>query len=275
MSAPQSHFLAGAPRLHYLEWNPHGRETLVLLHGNSANAWWWQPLADSIDHTQFRLLAIDQRGHGDSEWVRPPAYSPGDYARDLSRFIRALRLDRPIVVGHSMGGVSVLAFADRFGRLARAAIAIDVAVSSTPSRDRFLARLKKLPTVIYPDRETALQRFRLMPDEGAIGRVVLSKIAERSIERTADGRYTLKFDRASFIGSDGLDVRTAIAHIAIPTLLVRAEMSRIMTAEATAGAAQSNALIRLSVIPRAFHHVPLEAPDLLSRAIVEFTATVA
>src|SRR5579859_3220624 len=138
MNAPRSHFLEGAPRLHYLEWNPQGRETLILLHGNSANAWWWQPLADSFANTQFRLLALDQRGHGDSEWVRPPAYTPDDYARDLSRYIQALRLVRPIVAGHSMGGVSVLAFAEQFGQLARAAIAIDVAVSSTPQRDRFL-----------------------------------------------------------------------------------------------------------------------------------------
>jgi pimeloyl-ACP methyl ester carboxylesterase len=274
MIAPRSHFLDGVPRLHYLEWNPRGRETLVLLHGNSANAWWWQPLADAIDNSQFRLLALDQRGHGDSEWVRPPAYTPEDYARDLSRFIQALRLDRPIVAGHSMGGISALAFADQFGDLVRAAIAIDVAVSSTPRRDRFLIRLKRLPTVIYPDRATAIQRFRLMPDEGAIPPAVLAKIAERSLERMADGRYTLKFDRASFIGNDGLDVRAVLKRIAIPTLLGRAEMSRIMTAEATADAAQSNPLIRVTLIPRAFHHVPLESPELLARAIGDFTAAV-
>jgi pimeloyl-ACP methyl ester carboxylesterase len=133
MSAPRSRFLEGAPRLHYLEWNPHGREPLVLLHGNSANAWWWRPLADSLDGTQYRLLALDQRGHGDSEWVSPPpAYTPDEYARDLARFIQDMGLVRPLAVGHSMGGISVLAFAARFGKLGRAAIAIDVAVTSTP-----------------------------------------------------------------------------------------------------------------------------------------------
>ena len=274
MNEPRSHFFEGTPRLHYLEWNPRGRETLVLLHGNSANAWWWQPLADCIDDSEFRLLALDQRGHGDSEWVRPPAYRPEDYASDLARFIEGLELDHPIVAGHSMGGVSVIAFADRFGELSRAAVAIDVAVSSTPRRDRFLVRLKKLPTVIYPDRATAIARYRLMPDEGEIPSAVLSRIAERSLERTADGRYTLKFDRASFIGSDGLDVRAALERIAIPTLLVRAEMSRIMTAEATDGAARANPLIRVTLIPRASHHIPLESPELLARAIGEFAATV-
>ncbi|HEX3409439.1 MAG TPA: alpha/beta fold hydrolase, partial [Candidatus Binataceae bacterium] len=76
MSAPRSQFVEGSPRLHYLEWNPQGRETLVLVHGSSANAWWWRPLADSIDPARYRLLALDQRGHGDSEWARPPAYTP-------------------------------------------------------------------------------------------------------------------------------------------------------------------------------------------------------
>jgi pimeloyl-ACP methyl ester carboxylesterase len=274
MSAPRSQFLEGTPRLHYLEWNPHGRETIVLLHGNSANVWWWRPLADSIDAAGYRLLALDQRGHGDSEWVRPPAYAPEDYAHDLARFIQDKGLARPIVVGHSMGGISVLAFAAQFGNLARAAIAIDVSVTSTPRRDRFLKRLKKLPTVIYPDRRTAIERFRLMPDEGAIPTAVLAEIAERSLERTADGRYTLKFDRASFIGGDGLDVKATIERIGIPTLLLRAGMSRIMTAEAAASAAESNSHVRVAVIPGAHHHVPLEFPELLARAIAEFAVIV-
>jgi pimeloyl-ACP methyl ester carboxylesterase len=274
MTAPRSQFLEGTPRLHYLEWNPHAPETLVLLHGNSANAWWWRPLADAIHGAQYRLIALDQRGHGDSEWVRPPAYSPDNYARDLARFIQDMGLSRPIVVGHSMGGVSVLAFAAEFGTLARAAIAIDVAVSSTPRRDRFLTRLKKLPTVIYPDRVTAMARFRLMPDEGAIPPTVLAEIARHSLERTADGRYTLKFDRASFIGSDGLDVGAAIKCIGIPTLLMRAELSRIMTAEATVSAADSNPFVRVAVISGAHHHVPLEFPDLLARAIAEFAVAL-
>ena len=274
MSAPRSQFLEGTPRLHYLEWNPHGRETLVLLHGNSANAWWWRPFADSIDGAQYRLLALDQRGHGDSEWVRPPAYTPDDYARDLARFIQNMGLFRPIVVGHSMGGISVLAFAAQFGSLARAAIAIDVAVISTPRRDRFLIRLKQLPTVTYPDRAAAIERFRLMPAEGEISPAVLAEIAARSLERTADGRYTFKFDRASFIGGDGLNVRAAIKRIEIPTLLIRAEMSRIMMADATASAAESNPLVRVAVLPATHHHVPLERPDLLARAIAEFAATV-
>ena len=42
--------------------------TLILLHGNTAHAWWWKPIAASVlDGGKFRLIALDQRGHGDSD----------------------------------------------------------------------------------------------------------------------------------------------------------------------------------------------------------------
>jgi len=274
MSVPLSKFVEGWPRLHYLEWNPDGRETIVLLHGSTANAWWWKPLAGVLDVNQFRIIALDQRGHGDSEWVHPPAYSPDDYASDLERFIRDLGLARPIIAGHSMGGISVLSFAARFGDAARAVIAIDVAVTSSRQRDRFMIRLKSLPTVFYSDQATAIARFRLMPHEGVIAPEVIAEIAGHSLRRTIDGRYTFKFDRASFFGGDGLDVPAAVARIRIPTLLIRAEMSRIMTAEASANAVASNRLVRLVEIPAAHHHVPLECPELLAKAITEFAAGI-
>jgi len=274
MNPPRSRFLEGSPRLHYLEWNPGGRITLVLLHGTSANAWWWQPLADEIDGDAFHIIALDQRGHGDSEWVRPPAYSPEGYASDIERFIRAAGLNRPIVAGHSMGGIATLGFAVRYGALARATIAIDVAVTSTSRRNRFMARLKALPVVTYPDLATALARFRLMPDEGNIDPALLTRIAEHSFERMGDGHYTLKFDRESFFGSDGLDVPAAISRIEIPTLLIRAEMSRIMTAEASASAVASNERVRLAVILGAHHHVPLECPAALARIISDFALSI-
>ncbi|HUY39035.1 MAG TPA: alpha/beta hydrolase, partial [Candidatus Binataceae bacterium] len=151
-SEPHSHIFDAKPRLHYLEWNPAGRVSVILLHGNSANAWWWEPLARLMP-PDLRLLALDQRGHGDSEWVRPPSYSPLENARDVAAFAaHVARLqDQPIVVGHSMGGLSALAFARHHGELARAVVAIDAALTSSKGRDRYLRRLKALPLVTYPD----------------------------------------------------------------------------------------------------------------------------
>ena len=275
MTAPHSHLLEGTPRLHYLEWNPHAPRTIVLLHGNSANAWWWEPLARAIS-PDYRLLALDQRGHGDSEWARPAAYSPSDYAGDIARLVAHVAADgeKPIVVGHSMGGLNVLAFARRHPASARGAMAIDIAVTSSRGRDRYLRRLKGLPVVAYPNLATAKARFRLMPNEGGIAEEVLHEIAEKSLARTEDGRWTLKFDRESFFGGDGLAVMETIKEIKIPTMLVRAEHSRIMTAEAAEHARESNPHAKLVTIPGAHHHVILEDPAAIARVIEEFAASL-
>ncbi len=275
MTAPHSHLLEGSPRLHYLEWNPDAPRTIVLLHGNSANAWWWEPLARAIA-PEYRMLALDQRGHGDSEWVRPVAYSPADYANDITRFVDhiAPNADKPVVVGHSMGGLNVLAFARQHPERVRGAMAIDVAVTSSRGRDRYLRRLKGLPVVAYPDLATATARFRLMPNEGGIPEEVRLEIAERSLARTDEGRWTLKFDRESFLGGDGLPVLETIQEIKIPTMLVRAEHSRIMTAEAAENARASNPRTRLVTIADAHHHVILEKPEEVARVIEEFAASL-
>ena len=275
MTAPHSHLLEGSPRLHYLEWNPNALRTVVLLHGNSANAWWWDPVARATA-PGFRLLALDQRGHGDSEWTRPPAYSPADYAADLARFVEHSSAGReaPVVVGHSMGGLNVLAFARKSAESARGAMAIDVAITSSRGRDRYLSRLKGLPVVNYPDLETAKARFRLMPDEGGIATEIVHEIAEKSLARTDDGRWTLKFDRESFLGGDGLAVLDTIKEIRIPLMLVRAERSRIMTADGMEAARIANPQVQVLTIPDAHHHVILEKPDVVARVIEDFATSL-
>jgi pimeloyl-ACP methyl ester carboxylesterase len=275
MNDPASGFFEGAPRLHYLEWNPRGRQTLVCLHGNSANAWWWQPMTEALGDSDFRVLALDLRGHGESDWVRPPAYLPTDYAADVARFLRGMALADPVVIGHSMGGICALALVVNYPKLVRAAVVVDVAVTSSHRRNRYLQRLRALPTVTYPDLETAKARFRLMPNEGAIPTATLAMIGESSLGRTDNGRYTMKFDRESFFGGDGLDVVDAIRRVEIPLLLVRGERSRIMTAEAAERAAASNPVARLVTIPAAHHHVLLEHPASLASTVREFVTGLA
>jgi len=270
MSDPASGFFEGVPRLHYLEWNPRGRRTLVCLHGNSANAWWWQPMTEALGELDFRILALDLRGHGESDWVRPPAYLPTDYAADVARFLGGMAPVNPVVIGHSMGGICALALVVNYPNLARAAVIVDVAVTSTQRRNRYLQRLRALPMVTYPDLETAKARFRLMPNEGAIAATTIAMIGEKSIGRADNGRYTMKFDRESFFGGDGLDVVDAICRVRIPLLLVRGESSRIMTAEAAERAAASNPVARLVTIPGAHHHVLLERPASLASTVREF-----
>jgi len=99
-------------------------------------------------------------------------------------------------------------------------------------------------------------------------------LAEKSLARTDDGRWTLKFDRESFLGGDGLAVLDTIKEIRIPLMLVRAERSRIMTAEGMEAARVANPQVRVVTIPDAHHHVILEKPDAVARVIEDFAASL-
>jgi esterase len=275
MTEAASRFTGFAPKLHFLEWNSDAPRAILLLHGNSANAWWWQPTTDAMrTGARWRLVALDLRGHGDSEWVRPPAYAPLDYARDLARFIGEYSLSQPIVVGHSMGGIAAITFAAEYPGVAGAIVAIDVALTSSQRRNHYLRRLKALPIVNYPDLGTARERFRLMPNEGKIAPETLAMVATKSLGQTADGRWTMKFDRESFLGSDGTDVLGSIARVRDPILLIRAEHSRIMTVEAARKALASNTVVRMTTMPGAYHHVILEKPQAIALTIEEFAASL-
>jgi pimeloyl-ACP methyl ester carboxylesterase len=173
-----------------------------------------------------------------------------------------------------MGGLNVLAFAREHPDVARGAIAIDIPVTSTRGRDRYLQRLKSLPVVTYPDLATAKARFRLIPKEGAVAADVLHEIAEKSLARTDEGRWTLKFDRESFFGGDGMVVLDTIREIRIPMMLVRAGHSRIMTAEGAEYARAANPNVRVVTIADAHHHVILERPEAVARVIEQFAASL-
>ena len=111
-----------------------------------------------------------------------------------------------------------------------------------------------------------------MPKEGNIAAPVLASVAEHSLGETSDGRWTMKFDRESFLGSDGIDVIGAIAKIRDPLLLIRAEHSRIMTVEGVAQALAVNPRTKVATVARAHHHVILERPAEVARAVEEFFA---
>src|SRR5258708_35606899 len=113
-----------------------------------------------------------------------------------------------------------------------------------------------------------------MPKEGEIPPPTLRAIAEKSLGQTSEGGWTMKFDRDSFLGSDGIDVLAAIARIRDPLLLIRAGESRITTADSAARAVAANPMASLGTIAGAHHHVILERPAEVARTIEEFIRSV-
>jgi pimeloyl-ACP methyl ester carboxylesterase len=101
-----------------------GRD-LVLVHGITENHGAWHPVLAGLGE-QWRVTAVDVRGHGESE--RRPPYDPVTCARDLATVVDALGLSEPLMVGHSMGGVIVSAYGGA-GYSARGIVNVDQAMA--------------------------------------------------------------------------------------------------------------------------------------------------
>jgi pimeloyl-ACP methyl ester carboxylesterase len=88
--------------LRVCDWGA-GRDACLLLHGFGEGAYVWNRFAPSVTHL-FRTLAVDLRGHGDSSWDAMGRYSVESHVSDVLHLIQTLRLDRLVLVGHSLGG---------------------------------------------------------------------------------------------------------------------------------------------------------------------------
>jgi pimeloyl-ACP methyl ester carboxylesterase len=112
-------------RFHFLEWGAPDAPPLVLLHGGHQSAHSWDLVSLHLAQN-YRVLALDQRGHGDSEWPRDAEYSNHNMALDAGAFITELGLQRPILVGHSMGGRNAMLLTKRDPSRLRALAIVDV-----------------------------------------------------------------------------------------------------------------------------------------------------
>ncbi|RPI29463.1 MAG: alpha/beta hydrolase [Chloroflexota bacterium] len=108
-----SYLFANGLRMHYLRWKREaGDQPVVLLHGLAANARYWEKVAPFLVSRGLAPLALDMRGHGLTD--KPEAgYEFDSLHADLIAFMDALTLEKPLLVGHAWGALTVLDYAAR------------------------------------------------------------------------------------------------------------------------------------------------------------------
>ncbi len=116
-------------RFHYLDWGNEDLPHVVLLHGGSLTAHTWD-MAALLLRDRYHLVALDQRGHGDTEWT-PEAQLGEDGAElmleDTRQFIEHLGYEWLCLVGMSMGGMNAIRYAARHPERLAAVGIVDVA----------------------------------------------------------------------------------------------------------------------------------------------------
>ena len=101
-------------RFHFRDWRSKQADApnLVLLHGYTSHARSWDAFAEAMTD-RYRVLALDQRGHGETDWAAADQYGIDDMADDLTTFVGALGLRRFALLGLSMGGMVTMEYAGR------------------------------------------------------------------------------------------------------------------------------------------------------------------
>jgi len=256
---PTAHFLnLRGPTLHYLEWGESANPPLILLHGGSAHAHWWDHIAAMLAH-DFHVLALDFRGHGDSSWLNSAAaYQVEEYVADLVEFASLLALPSFVLIGHSLGGFVAMSYASMHSSHLRALVVVDIGLRI--GGNRFMRLLRRMPSPVYADEAELYARFRLLPEETSATPDLLRHIAWHSVRQQKDGSFTLKFDRAS-LSREPCDLRTRLPHIHCPTLFLRGSESHNLSTETFTEMIRLCPHARGIEIPDAGHHIFLDSPE--------------
>jgi pimeloyl-ACP methyl ester carboxylesterase len=251
-------------RIHFRDWAPKrsGAPVLILLHGYTGHARSWDDFAEGMSD-RYRVIALDQRGHGESGWAGPGGYGIGEMRMDLESFVAALGLKVFDLVGLSMGGMVAMDYAGRrpavLGRLVIVDIAPEIA-----SQGSTRIQTGQKQSDVFDTRESAFAAARaandVPPDDHLRHRVF------NNLMGLEDGRFTWRYDR---VLRDPRELKmrapeegwASCAAIAAPTLIMRGELSDILAPEVAELMERTISDSRLATIDGAGHSVPLDKPD--------------
>lgn len=280
---PESKWVAGADglSLHCLAWSESG-VPLLLLHGFGNDAHVWDDFAPVVA-PYYRTLALDLRGHGDSDRDPELRYHHDAVADDLEAACSALDIERFVLVGHSFGGRAAMRFAGRHPqRLAGLVIA-----DAGPDLDaRGVLRIRLDAQQSDPSFGSADEYERALARAYPLARAeVVARMARHGLRRRDDGRFERKTDPRFGASSAGLTPEELVARmraesealwddlsrVTCPALVVRGAASDILSAD-TAERMAEQALARgtLAEIPRAGHSVMIDNPEGFADAVARF-----
>lgn len=270
-------------RLHYREWgDTRSRHALVLLHGYAATAEIWTEVAVDLAR-EFRVIAIDQRGYGQSARADDMDYTRASQLEDLEGVIDAIGLRSITLVGHSMGGANAICYAAEHPEIVSALVIVEAAPEVLRSGVEGLRRLLTAGES-WGSMEEAVDAFRsLMPEASADQ---LERRVRGAITQSEDGRWTWDFDEAfrdpsirppePDPGQRRLaDLWDSADRIQCPTMIVRGQDTEMLTPEAIQRLHRRIAGSRVSLIEDAGHNVPSDQPSSLALNIREFLQSIA
>lgn len=258
-------------KLHHLDWGNEGKHPIVLVHGSRLHAHVWNDFGSRFKD-RFHIVAVDQRGHGDSGWCTRNRYDLEDFYQDLRAVIEARGLTRFTLIGHSLGGRVSMLYAARHHQQLERLVLVDITpgrpVGAVAGAD--ISRVTETP---------GPREFESEAQATAYLRKLLSRAPAHVIEESvrygmrqnAAGRYTWKYDPALLKRAPAtVDLWSMVKTIPIPTLLQYGSHSNVVSAELAQRLQQTMPQCTVERIDNAGHGLFTDQPDAFAASVERF-----
>ncbi len=233
---------------------------IILLHGLMTKGACWTPLAQALEK-EYDVIMPDARGHGNST-APNHGYCYNNLAADVADLIKELRLTKPILLGHSMGGMTA-------------------AVVASQNSKRLGGLVLADPTFLTPQRQhevymsnIADQHRQILnrPKEEYLAEVRTrsSRRSQEVIELFAHARLQTSIHALEILAPPNPDYIQLINSIDVPTLLVIGDTGSVVSPELAAELAELNEHLKVVQIAQAGHAVPYDQPEKFSAVIQTF-----
>jgi len=244
--------------IHYLRTGG-SKQPVVLLHGLTGSGACWSPLARSLE-TEFDVVMPDARGHGESN--KPlTGYRYADFAGDVIGLMQGLKLDTPVLLGHSMGGMTAAVVASQLGASLRGLILADPTFLS-PEQQR----------EVYESDAVEQHRRLLSLDRAEVLAQARTRHPHRTpeiVELVTEARLNTPVQVYDVLTPPNPDYHDLISAISIPTLLVIADHGVVSLT--TARELQTlNPRLQVEQIQNAGHGLQYDQPDRFAALVKSF-----
>ncbi|RDC61033.1 Soluble epoxide hydrolase [Alteripontixanthobacter maritimus] len=207
MTGPTSQtFFSQRLRLHYVDWGNADKPPLLLIHGGKDHCRSWDWTAEALSK-DWHVIAMDHRGHGDSEWVTDGIYEAQDMVYDVAQLVHQLGLAPVTIIAHSLGGNVALRFAGIFPEQVRRIVAIEGLGPSPktleerqakpyPDRAREWIEKKRKAAGRLTKRYVSLAeaQARMQEANSYLTDAQATHLTLHGVNRNEDGTFSWKFD---------------------------------------------------------------------------------
>jgi len=251
-------------QVRYRAWNlgDTSKPGLLFVHGFLGHARWWDHIAPHFC-ARYRVIAADYTGMGDSDWRA--AYTREQYSHELLAVAQDAGFDRLTIISHSFGSVSALWAAHLARELVERTIVVDAKVFDLSTQ----LPLNPSAGKRYPDFETALARYKLLPPGRWPVAEILNYVGRHSLKQTEQGEWTWKFDPILLdTVTRDTSLSTRLRGLELPVDFIYGEHSEVATENIRSTfVAQMPQCGKLVTVPLSHHHVMIEQPVGLVAAL--------